>query len=133
MHQLVICRTEQRVAGVDAETRLIDQRLRVLDAKADREGLGLHADAGPVQHLEGVAGAVTERQNDLIGAQFLAGRASRRAPAAFDLQAGHPLLETDLAAEPFDLVAHVLDHADQPESADVRFADVEDLRRERRP
>ncbi len=47
----------------------------------------------------------------------------------FDVQAADALLKTDLAAELFDLAAHLFDHADQPEGTDVRFADVENLRR----
>jgi hypothetical protein len=41
----------------------------------------------------------------------------------------HSLLKANLAAELLDLVAHLLDHADQPEGADVRFADIKDFRR----
>ena len=41
VHQLVVGGAEQRVAGVRAEARAVDQRLRMLDAKADRERLGL--------------------------------------------------------------------------------------------
>ncbi|KFB72302.1 MAG: hypothetical protein AW09_002510 [Candidatus Accumulibacter phosphatis] len=130
MHQLVVGGTEQRVAGVWPETRLIDQCLRVFDAQADREGLGLHEHAGSVQHREGVAGAVAECQDDLLGAQLLAARQCHATySAVFDVQAADALLKTDFAAELFDLATHLFDHADQPEGADVRFADVENLRR----
>jgi hypothetical protein len=39
----------------------------------------------------------------------------------------HALLEADLAAQRLDVGAHLLDHADEAEGADVRLADEEDL------
>jgi hypothetical protein len=42
-------------------------------------------------------------------------------------QVGDVLLETNLAPQRHDLGAHLLDHADQAEGADVRLADVQDL------
>jgi len=44
-----------------------------------------------------------------------------------DAYVGDALPETDLAAQRFDLGAHLLDHADEPERADVRLADEQDL------
>ena len=54
----------------------VDQGLRVLDAEADGEGLGFDIDAGLVQHLEGVAGAVADGQDDMFGSamRFAAGQ-----------------------------------------------------------
>ena len=49
--------------------------------------------------------------------------------AAFDQQVDDALAEADLAAQRLDVGAHLLDHADEPEGADVRLADVEDLLR----
>ena len=72
VHQLVVGRAEDRVAGVGAEARAVDHALRMLDAEADRERLGLHEHAAPVQHLEGVARAVAEREHHVVGAQLLA-------------------------------------------------------------
>ena len=89
--------------------------------------------AARVQHREGVARAVAEREHDLVGrdrrafgAAALATRDGANAPV-LDQQVGHALAEADLAAQRLDLGAHLLDHADQPERADVRLADVEDL------
>jgi hypothetical protein len=86
-----------------------------------------------VQHREGVARAVSGREDDLLGLDrraFGCGRARDRDGAdvpVLDQQVGHALAESDLAAERLDLGAHLLDHADQPERSDVRLADVEDL------
>ena len=46
-----------------------------------------------------------------------------------DEQVGDPALEAHLAAERDDLLAHRRDDAGEAEGADVRLADVEDLRR----
>ena len=136
VHQLVVGGAEQRMAGVLlAEPGAIDHALRMLDAKADRERLGLHRHAALVQHGEGVAGAVAEGEHDLVGAQLLgacfgacAARDRQAAnPAGLDPQVDDARAEADLAAEALDLGAHLLDHADQPEGADVRLGDVGDL------
>jgi hypothetical protein len=80
VHQLVVGGAEDLVAGVGAEAGLVDQRLRVLDAEADREGLGLDINALFVQHLEGVAGAVADGQHDVVGGDGSPRRVLRRAP-----------------------------------------------------
>src|SRR5574343_506098 len=95
---------------------------------------GLHVHAAGMQHLEGVAGAVAQRDDHVRGGDLLAGfqrQAPNAAPigAVLDVQVGHLLLEADLAAQALDLGAHLDDHADQPEGTDVRLADVEDLLR----
>ena len=72
VHQFVVGRAEQRIAGVRPEPRTVDQRLRVLDAKADGKRLGFHVDAARVQHLEGIACAVAEREDDMMAAERLA-------------------------------------------------------------
>ena len=128
--QFVVCRADQRIAGVGAESCLVDQGLRVFDAKADGKRLGFHEYAGLVQHFEGVAGAVPERQDDLVGGDFLAiGQGDAAHVAGFDVQASDPALKADFAAERLDFTAHVFNHADQAESADVRPGDVENLGR----
>ncbi len=64
----------------------------------------------------------------MVGMQFLArGEPHATHRTAFDQQVDHALLEADLAAQRLDLGSHLLDHADQPEGADVRLADVQDL------
>ncbi len=118
------------MAGVIAEARAVDQALRVLDAKADRKRLGLEAHAALLQHREGVTRAVAEGQHHVFGVQlFATGELHAAHLAAFDVQVGHLLAEAHLAAQRLDARAHLLDHAHQPEGADVRLGDVEDLRR----
>ena len=77
VHQLVVGRAEQRMPRLRPEARLVDQRLRVLDAEADREGLGFDEHAARVQHRERVARAVAQRHHHVVGAQF-----ARRSPAS---------------------------------------------------
>ena len=72
VHQLVIGRAQQRVAGVAAPARAVDHALRVLDAHPNRERLGHHVDAAPVQRLEGVARRVAERQHGVARRQLVA-------------------------------------------------------------
>ena len=129
------------MAGVRPEAGAVDQRLRVLDAKADRERLGFEVDAAlraasrrcrarcaPARgrRARRRSRAAARRQaRPLRAAPTADGEAAHR--AAVDAQVDDARAEADLAAEPLDLVAHVLDHADQPERADVRLGDVADL------
>ena len=76
MDQLVVGGAQHRVAGAGPEAAAVDQRLRMLDAEADRERLGFDVDAAVVQHLERVARAVADRQHDVVGFA-----AARRWPA----------------------------------------------------
>ena len=81
-----------------------------------------------MQHRERVAGAVAERQHHVVGGElFAAGERQPSNVAGLDQHIGHALPEAHLAAERFDLGAHLLDHADEPEGADVRLAHVEDF------
>ncbi len=104
----------------------------MLDAIADRERLGVHAHAALVQHREGVARAVAQREHDVVAAQFLA-RGQRQAAdlllvaPALDQQVDDALPEADLAAQRDDVGTHLLDHAHEAEGADVRLGDIEDL------
>ena len=134
VHQLVIGRAQQRVAGMHAPARLVDQALRVLDAKADRERLGLHLHATLVQHGEAVACAVTKGEDGMAGGQhvILSGsqivhmqRLQRASGVALDI--GHALLETDLAAQRLDLFADAFHYLHQAEGADMRACHVEDF------
>ena len=70
VHQLVVGRAEDRMAGERSEPRLVDHRLRMLDAEADRKWLRLDEHAGIEQHLEGVARAVADRQHDVPAGSF---------------------------------------------------------------
>src|SRR6185369_1837125 len=133
VHELVVGGAEQRMAGRGAEAGAVDQRLRVLDADADREGLGFDIDAVIEQHLERVAGTVADGEHDMVGGDaFAPGQhdAAHLAVAggvAFDLDFLDLGPEAHFAAEFENVGAHLLDHADQPESADVRLVDEEDF------
>ena len=66
----------------------------------------------------------------MVGIDLLAvGQFDATDASALDAQVAHAGAEADLAAQRFDLGAHLLDHAHQPEGADVRLADIDDLRR----
>ena len=86
-----------------------------------------------MQHGHGVARAVAQRQDDLIGTQLVAGRVVEvlNGQAAnvpfFNQHVTHALFKTHLTAQRNDLLAHVLDHLDQREGAKVGLADQQDL------
>ena len=128
MHQLVVRGAELGVAGEAAEARAIDQRLRMLDAKTDREWFGLEEHAAPLQHAQRVARAVPQREHHVAAAQRLTVLEQRPFDLALvDQQIGDPALEAHLAAERDDLRAHLLDDAGEAEGADVRLADEQDF------
>ena len=130
VHQLVVGGAEDLVPGLGAPAGLVDHALGVLDAKADREGLGLDVDAAVMDHLEGVAGAVPDGEDDVVRLDELAVRQAHALdPAVLDRQVVDAGLEADLAAEREDRRAHGLDDRDQAEGADVGPVDVEDLGR----
>ena len=137
MHELVIGRAEQRAVGLLAVAALIDERLRMLDAKSNRERLGLDEHAASMQHFEGVARAVADGEHEVVGGDPFAAGKNNPAHARSALAIGRRKLlefdvvdarfEADLAAEGDDLRAHLLDHAHQSESSDVRLVDEHDL------
>ena len=113
VHQLVLRRPQQRVAGVAAPTGAVNQPLRVLNAKADGERLGLQVDAACVQHGKGIARAVAQRHDHVAGVEFIGGvvagvqhaKATQLLGAAMGVcgdgreqHIGHALLKTNLAA-----------------------------------
>ncbi len=114
------------------------QRLRMLDPHPDREGLGLDMHAARVEHLEGVARAVADRQHDMVGGEMVAGRELQAADAPRPVRVGRDveivdaLAEAIFAAERLDRGAHTLDHRHQPEGADMRMRFGQDLGRARR-
>ena len=61
------------MAGAGAEQGPVDPGLRMFDAEADGEGLGLDVDAALVKRLESVAGGVADGQHHLVGLQEFAG------------------------------------------------------------
>src|SRR5690606_24369170 len=132
--QLVVGGAQLRVTGVLAQAGLVDQALRVLDAKAHGKGLGFHEYAPSVQHAEGIAGAMTQRHYHVAAAQGFAVLQHHTFELVIvDHKIGHLAFETHLAAQGNDLLAHGRHHASEAEGADVRFADVDDLLRRAGP
>ncbi len=100
----------------------------MLDPHPDRKGLGLDMDPALVKLLEGVAGRMADRQNDVLGRQELTGREVQ----AFELPALHfeildPGAEAVFAAQLLDRLTDRHDHGDQPEGADVRVGLGQDV------
>src|SRR6185503_8983195 len=130
MDQLVVGGAEQRMAGVLPVARAVDERLRVLDAKADREWLGLNMDAAIVEHLESVARAVADGQHDVVGGDaFSAGDHYAANLPVVDFDISDFAAEADFTAQSMDGVAQALDHAHQPEGADVWLGHIENFGR----
>src|SRR6186997_2215304 len=92
------------MARAGAVAGAIDPALRMLDAHADREGLGFDVDAARVQHFEGRARAVADGQYDLVGLEKAAVVEMKAAQAAFriKLDVVDPCLPAVLAAEALD-------------------------------
>ena len=114
-----------------SEPRLVDQALRMLDAKAQAEGLGLDGDAAFVQHFKGVAGAVAQRQHHMAAFDFLAvfQADAAHAPLLVQKKIDHLALEAIFAAQLFDGLAHAFHHRHQPEGADMGMGLGEDFLR----
>ncbi len=138
MHELVVGRTEQLVACLVAEAGAIDERLRMLDAEADRKRLRFDVDAACLQHIERIAGAVADREHDVVRTDMLAiveddpAHPLAAVPVRSEVEIRDPAFETIFAAERLDRRAQALDHGDEPEGADMRLADVQDLGRRAR-
>jgi hypothetical protein len=121
----VVGSAEQRMAGGGTVAGAVDQRLRVLDANADRERLRLEVDPSRLQHRERVACAVTGCDDDVLGRDLRAPAFAIALARALDDDAAHRAVldrdiddagrEPDLAAEALDLRAHPLDHRDEAE------------------
>ena len=123
MDQLIIGCAEQRAARVLAVAGSIDQRLRMLDAQANREWLGLDIDAALINHLEGIARTVADGEHQMISCDVLAIDEHHTGDLPvlyFDII--HATTEADLAAQRLYRLAHFLHHAHQPERADMRMA-----------
>ena len=133
MHQLVVRRTQKRVTRLRAEARGVDQRLRMFDPHPDRKRLCVHRDPGGMQRLETVTRAVPDRQHHVPGLDDAAvlQAETRDPPGAigrrFDVELHDPRLEAVFPAQRLDGPAQALDHADQPEGADMRLGGDQDL------
>ena len=99
----------------------------MLDAHADREGLGLDMHARRVEHREGVARAVADRQHDMVGLEIIAAVEVQPADVPLAVGVGRDVEPVDaraeaiFAAQPLDRLAQAFDHRHQPERADMRM------------
>ena len=105
VHQLVIGGAERGCPAPSAEARAVDQRLRMLDAEADGEGLGLDGDAarracGTCRGRCGPAPAPHDRPQCLAAGQHHA--AHLPAPSGYRSQVVDLAFEAVLAAQRFD-------------------------------
>ena len=92
-------------------------------------GLASIMDAAPVQHGEGVAGAVADGQDDVVGVDLLAAGQRQAADVAVGVQLDvlDARAEAVFAAQGLDLGADALDDGDQAEGADMGFAGGKDF------
>ena len=129
--ELVIRRAEGGVGRKSAVLRLIDQRLRMLDARADGERLLRQRKALLAEHREGVARAVADGEHGVVGRQLmltggiLINERLERAVCAED--AGHPCVEMHFAAEAENPFAHGPHDPGELVRADVRLGVDEDV------
>ena len=121
-------RRQLAVSGRAAVLDAIDERLRVLDAHAHRERLGLEPHAGAREQVEDIARGVAGRDHDGAAEQLAAigeADADRAAIAHDDL--GHARAEPHLGADRGERLAQRGDHARQLVRADVRARVDEDV------
>ncbi len=112
---------------------LADERLRMLDANAHREGLLFHAHALPEQRLHRVACAVPDGEDDGVGQELIFFAAPDEFDAldvlAADNQSGQPCAETNLTAEADDFLADRADDVLEQVGADMRLGGIQDILR----
>ena len=130
MHALLVCGGgEFGMAG--AVLGAVDALAQVLDAHADREWLRRDHEAEAVEQLEGVAGGVADREDELgtvdragCAAVFNGDRGDR---AAVCTDIGELGIKAHLAAEADQLLAEADDGMAQVVGADMGHGVVEDL------
>ena len=130
MHQLVIGGAQDRIAGIRPEAGSVDQRLRMLDPKAQRKRLGFQVHPTRIQHLESITRAVADCQHHMVAGDILASLQRHAAnPSVGDVEILDLALEAKFTTQFLDRGAHLFYHLHQAECADVRLADVQDFRR----
>ena len=133
MGQLIVSRAQIGMFGRGAEPRIVDQGLGMLDAKADGERLGLDIDAPIIEHLEGVAGAVADGQDHMIGQQVFTAFQHHAAYLALaggvgiDQEVHDLVLKPIFPAQFLDRLAQALDHRNQSEGANMGMGLGEDF------
>ena len=131
--QLVVRRAQRRMIGRRAVLGAVDHRLAMLDARADGEGLARHGHVQPVEHFEGVPGAVAHGENHVVREQRAPalGALQHRArdAAVLDFKADQLCLKADRAAQREDLPAQIAHHLTQMIGAHVGLGHEENLLR----
>ena len=119
--------SQDLVASVRPEPRLVDPALRMLDPHPDGKGLGLDMNAPVINDLKGVAGAVANCEDHVFGGKILPGAELQTAhlPRSIrrdgDIEIIHAGSKPIFSAERLDCLADAHHHGDQPESADMRM------------
>src|ERR1700692_3931012 len=81
-----------------------------------------------MKHADGIAGAVTQRQDHVAAAdRFAAGEHHAFEAAVFEQQIGHSAFESHFATESDDFLAHRRDDPGETKGTDVRFVHVHDF------
>src|SRR3989344_385420 len=128
MYQLVIGRAQNRIARMFSQAGDVDHVLRVFDAKPDGERFGFDVHAAVVQHFKGVARAVADGEDDVVGGdEFAIGERYTTQRFVIKDDVGNVSVEANLAAEFEDFLAKISHDLDQPQRADVLLADVNDF------
>ena len=134
VHKLVFSRTQAWMAGLRPPPCLVDQRLRVLNAHAHGEGLGLQSHANPLQHREGIACGMSRCEDEVPTGDPLAGIQLHSGQlVGFAIVTGvqekvvHPTAEAHLTAKGLNARAQTTHHRGQLEGADVGAMDRENL------
>ena len=118
--ELVLSRRQRRMPGGCAVLCAVDVALQVLDTRADGKGLGLHGQSQIVQPLVGIARAVADGQEHMVGFDlFLARHGGAHTPVA-QPKARELHAEAHLAAQVDELCARALEHPAQFVGADMR-------------
>ncbi len=100
VHESVIGWTECGIACIDSIAAAVDQRLWMLNAKANGKTLGFDIHAALVDHLKRIPGAVSDGQHKMIGSNlFTAGKHHAPHCTVNDFKIVHTALKTDLSTE----------------------------------
>ena len=125
MHEFVVGRAEQRMAGAGAVAR--SDRSTIADVRCESRSKRVWPRCARRAHAASQTCHArcgrSQARHDCCGSPRHRPR-SRRESDHVDRDIGHATAEAKLAAERLDAGAHVLDHLDQAKRADMRLADV---------
>ena len=126
LRQLIVRRGQRRADH--AVLGSVDIPLLVFNPNAHGEGLGLHGDAGLLQHGEGIPGAVADGQHHMAGGDYLPlcrPHPGNRAP--FQHQPGDLSAEAHLAPQRENPLPKILHHFQQHIRTHMGLGVVENL------